>query len=973
MFRLVTHLKSITFILFFSLISILSAQAQAGKGKLAGKITDGKTGEEIIGATIVVEGSNIGASTDLDGRYFLQLEPGTYTIIVSYVSYKSKKFEGIEIKEGELNSLSVGLFEDTKELEEIVIKGEAKKESAAGLLLQQKNAVAVSSGVSAELIRKMPDRTTADVIKRVSGATIQDGKFAIIRGMQDRYNFGLINGTPLPSSEPDRKAFSLDLVPAQVIDNMVISKTATPDMPGDFAGGLIQITTRDIPDENIRFLNIGLGGHSITTMRDFYKSPQSGGTDFIGIENGSRQLPSAALSSEQALLAANNSSSNGALITEQTKLFNNDFTPKKVNAAPNISLQAGISHRAKLLNNDFGVIAALTFSNNNVYEPYERNTPLIGDPSTYRRTDTTQGFFYKNDRYRNIVNLGGILNLTYKIGQNHKVFFKNLLTQVANDQTILRTGYIYNPAFPAPYNNDKDIAYFYQSNRSYFGQLGGESILNEANKVKLNYVLGVTDIFMQVPDFKRNFSRSQGYSRIEADTSSQRNINGIPFSPGSPNNPGRFFFDLKERSLAGNADISIQAQSIRTTFKIGGAFLIRNREFTGRNFNFNSNNFYWLYDPSRGYPTKNDLYTAFLPDSNISALGGDTGRYYQVETTQKSDKYKASSRLLSAFIMGESKLTPSFRAIYGARLESYTQNISSATQGADVKKDTTWNDILPSLNLIYSLTEQVNIRFSYSRTLSRPEFREFAPLAFYDFTRNSVFVGNPGLTRARIDNFDFKAEWYPAAGQTISINPFYKNFQNPVENVIQPAQGGIAQISYQNAKGAYVYGIEFEARSNFAFINSGSKFLEYITAFGNLTLINSKVDQSNILSIADDVKNRPLQGQSPYVYNFGLQYNNDKDFNITITANQYGRRIAFVGQENKFQVWEAPRFVMDFSISKTFNKKISFKGTIGDIFSQNLIFYYDLDKNGAYNSDRDEVFEKYRRGYTVSFSAGYNF
>ncbi len=963
-----------TFLICFFAIGNISAQ-DVKKGTLAGKITDNKTGEEIIGAIVLVENTSTGAATDLDGKYFLKLNPGTYTVLISYVSYKTKKLENIEIKEAELNSINVTMEEDSKQLDEVVIVGEAKKESAAGLLLQQKNAMAVSSGISADLIRKMPDRTTADVLKRVSGATIQDGKFAIIRGMQDRYNYGLINGSPLPSSEPDRKAFSLDLVPAQVVDNMIISKTATPDMPGDFAGGLIQINTRDIPDENIRFLNVGLGANSITTFREFYKGPQSGGTDFLGIENGARQLPSGASGQERAIETGNDVFNNGQLLTEQTKLFNNDFTPTKTSAAPNITLQAGISQRAKILNNDFGLIAALTYANNNVYEPYERNTPVIGNAATYQRTDTTQGFFYENRRYRNTVNLGGILNLTYKIGQNHKFFFKNLLTQVATDQTILREGKIYQDGFPAggKYTNDKDVAYFYQSNRSVFSQFGGESVLNPTSKLKLNYVFGFTDIFMQVPDFKRNFSRASGNSRMEADSATKRKINGIPFSPASPNNPGRFFFDLKENSLSGNFDVSILSQATRTTVKAGGAFQLRNRLFQGRNYNFTTNNLPWFTDPARGGELKNDLSKSYVLDSNISALGGDTGRYFQVETTQKSDKYIASSQLFSAFLMGETKFLPSLRAIYGARLESYSQSISSSTQGADIKKDTTWNDILPSINLVWAVTERINARIAYSRTLSRPEFREFAPLSFYDFTRNSIFVGNPNLTRARIDNFDFKLEWFPSSGQTFSINPFYKIFSNPVETVIQPSQGGLAQISFQNAKGAYVGGVEFEARTNLAFLKKGSSVLENITFFGNYTLITSLVDQSNIESIADDVKSRPLQGQSPYVFNLGVQYNTLKDFNITLTANQYGRRIAFVGQENKFQVWEAPRLVMDFSISKTFNKKFNLKGTIGDLIAEDLIFYYDLDRNGAFDKNRDETFEKYRRGYNVAITAGYNF
>jgi TonB-dependent receptor len=960
-------MKKIT-VLFFVSLQILFAQ---NKGTLAGKVVDKITGEEIIGGTVAIEGSSVGTQTDLDGKFFLKLDPGTYNIVFSYVSYKSKKFEAVEIKAGELTSLNVSLQEDSKELEEVVVQGEARKESAAGLLLQQKNAVSMSSGISAELIKKLPDRTTADVIKRVSGATIQDGKFAIIRGMQDRYNYGLINGAPLPSSEPDRKAFSLDLVPAQVIDNMVISKTATPDMPGDFAGGLIQITTRDIPDENTRFINVGGGYHTLTTFKDFLTSPQKSSTDFLGFDNGNRQLPSGIASSE---VATSRSIFNDAnQIVNDTKKFNNDFTPGKTSAIPNISLQMGASQRLKLFGNDLGLIAALTYNNANLYEPYDRNTPIGIDSSNrynYAKTDTTLGTFYKYDRYRNSINSGGILNLTYKIGQNHKIFFKNLLTYVSSDQTIMRSQQAYNPALPQPFINDRDIAYFYQSNRSYFGQLGGEHVILPAIKAKLNWVAGLTQLSMTSPDFKRNFSRTEGISRISADTSTARFLNGVPYSPGSPNNPGRYFFDLNERSVSLNADVSVPISEIRTNVKIGGMMHSREREFSGRQFNFSNAQFEGKF---RGNILQNQFNSY---ENNIA----DT-LFYQLETTQKQDKYKANALLLAGFLMGETKIMPTLRVVYGARVESFHQKITSGfgsissipSQNFDTPRDTTWIDFLPSVNVIYALTEKINLRAGYSRTLSRPEFREFAPLAFFDFTRNAVFVGNPLLTRTRVDNVDLKFEFYPQSGFFVSANPFLKYFRDPIENLIQPSQG-FAQITYMNAKSAINYGIELEAR--YGFTESASKVLKNTTLFGNLSLIQSSINQENLREqglINKSVSERPLQGQSPYVVNIGAQYQSLTEWTFTLAANMYGRRIVFVAPQDEFLVYEQPRLVIDGSVSKTFAKFWNARFTLGDLLAQPLVFYYDFDKNGGYDEGKDEVFEKYRRGQTLALSIGYNF
>lgn len=949
----------------FNLINqpIQAQDAAAKKGTLAGKVSDAKSGEDIIGATVAVEGTTQGASTDIDGKYFLKLAPGTYTIVVSYVSYKTKKLEGIEIKSGELNDINVSLSEDSQELEEIVVTGEAKKESAAGLLLQQKNAVAVSSGVSAELIKRLPDRTTADVLKRVSGATIQDGKFAIIRGMQDRYNFGMINGVPLPSSEPDRKAFSLDLIPAQVVDNMVIYKTATPDKPGEFAGGLIEITTKEVPDENSRFFNVGLQGHSITTFDKFYRSPQASSTDFLGYDDGKRQLPKF----DKSL--ANNTNID-ELVTESKK-FDHVYRPRSYNALPNISLQAGLSQRLKLAKNDFGVVAMLTYNNANLYAPFQQVVARgvnIEEAQNYKRTENTPGYFYDIETYKNSVNAGGLLNFTYKVGSNHKFFFKNLLTQTSSDNTVLRKGTMQNgSAFgeSASYADYNDVGYFYQSSRIFFSQFGGEHLLIPAYKVKLNYALGLNDFFNQTPDAKKTFSRSEGNTLAEVqDPLNPKLFNGFN-AKGSQNTPGRFFADLNERTLSGSFDLSGQIIPWRTNVKLGGLAQTRNRKFKGTYFNY-------AKDLNINADLSNDIYDTITPN-NISA-----NKFYMIDATNPSDSYDASALLLAGYIMGETKITSAFRAIYGIRLESYNQKLNSQTgtfeAPEEVKIDTSWIDPLPSLNLIYALSEQTNLRASYSRTLSRPEFREFAPLAFFDFTRNSVFIGNRDLTRARIDNFDLKFEYFPKPGYTFSVNPFAKSFEKPIVYVLQPAQG-YAQVSLANAKSAVVAGVEFEGRIGFP--ESSSPFLKNFTAFGNLALIYSRVDQSNFKTdvggVDSTIYKTQLQGQSPYVLNLGVTYATPSDWNITLAANTYGRRISLVGTNEAFFVYEAPRIVIDASVSKSFGKNWTAKLTLGDLLAQDLILYYDFNKDGDYDKGNDEIFEQYRRGSTAAISIAYNF
>lgn len=942
------HYASVLFIAILSFTFPIDSFSQT-KGNIAGKIVDSKSSEELIGVAIGVKGTSIGAQTDLDGKYFLSLPEGKYDLQVVYISYKTKEFKDVEVKAGQTTMINMALEESVSELQEVVIQSEAgtRKESEAVLLLQQKNAVSMSSGISAELIRKMPDKTTADVIKRVSGASVQDGKFAIIRGLSDRYNYGLINGAPLPSTESDRKAFSLDIVPSQVVDNITISKTATPDMPGDFAGGLIQINTRDIPDENQRFVNIGLGYHALTTFKDFYRSPQASSTDWLGYDGGSRQLPSGTLSPQDFSNATTD------VKVSQTNAFNNNFGARKYSAAPNISFQIGGSQRLNLFNNPLGIMAAITYNNSNKLQPFQNNTHSVGDPLTYQADPNKTANFYDYTNYDNSLNNAGLLNFNYKIGSNNKLFFKNLFTITSDDQTVFRNGRSQDPAGSVNVIKDSSVAFYYSSTRMYTSQLGGENVLMN-NKLKINYVLGLTNIFKDVPDFKRNFLNADNQTGV---------LDSLRYGPyylaslgalGSPDSPGRFYYKMNENSYSANLNVSYQIDALRTNVKVGGMLFRRNRDFKGRNYSFVGQQ-----------PATVDLATS-LQSQNIST------DLYQVDNTRAFDNYDANATLLAGFLMLETKITKDFRAIYGLRVESYNQKLNSFKDAAGsepVKVDTTWVDPLPSVNLIYALNDKINLRASYSRTVSRPEFREFAPLAFYEFNLNSIVIGNPRLSRAVIDNFDFKFEYYFAPGQFISINPFYKYFSNPVE-VTRVTAPGIRQLTYTNATGgATNYGVEIEARTTLQYF--GVDFLKNITLFANLALIQSRV---SLKGTGAAFESRPLQGQSPYVLNFGVSYNDfEKGWDFTISGNQVGRRIFFIANEEKFLVWENPRFVLDASITKTINKKFQIKLVGGDLLAQDLVFYHDLDNSGSYNNDKDPIVFKYRNGQTVSLSLGYNF
>lgn len=970
MFRLITFIKSITFILFFSIVTIISALAQAGKGKLAGKITDGNSGEEIIGATVLVEGTNIGTSTDLDGKYILQLEPGTYTIVISYVSYKTKKFEGVVIKENETTPLNTGLIESTKDLEEVVVVAEQKnmvKETEAALLIQQRNAVQVSSGISAELIRKTPDRSTSDVLKRISGASIQEGKFAIIRGMNDRYNAGYLNGAPLPSTETDRKAFSFDVIPANLIENVVVIKSGSPDLIGDFGGGIIRIDTKNIPTEKTQSFNLGLQYHSITTFKNF-KAYNGSSTDFLGFDDGKRKLPT-----DIGNIYGDKNTNNANV--DATNKFNNDWKINQYNSLPNLRASYSLGLPLKLFGRDLGIVTAVNYNStekysNKILRRYQgEDGALISDLS--------------GDEYAKNINLGAILNLSYKLNQSNLFSIKNLFNNTSDISSEFRSG-IGNKL-----DNIFNIssANAMTSNQLYSSQLTGDHNIGE-NFLKVKWIVNYGIINRTMPDYK---IATYG-GGVDEETGNIRY--GLGFGNQFSQASGKFFSKLNEKMLSGNIDVSKQFKigSTKNEFKIGGYYQTRDRDFTSSRFSYYSN------DLGQNFTT--DL-EKDLGKGNIA----DTGVYLVERTVKDGDRYKANSLLTAGYLMMSNNIFDRLKLVYGLRIERFQQDVytmvpNPSNAGTEIRKDIATQkvvqDLLPSINASYSITPKLNLRGAAYVTVNRAEFREISRLSFFRFDNNTETAGNPDLKRARIENFDSRIEYYFGPNEVVSFGAFYKKIENPIELRQNFAITSALALKYYNEKSAYIRGLEFELRKNFGFLGGvlPKPIVENIILFTNVAIMQSAV---TLYEGSTSTANRPLQGQSPYTFNLGLQYEHPENgWYGSVIGNRIGRRISFVGGVKDdasgqpipygYDIWENPRTIIDAQIGKKIGR-FDLRATWGDILRQDQIFYQDRNGNGVYDvdntgipgattnlgNDDDKIVFKYNMGYTVSVAASYKF
>lgn len=920
--------------LLFSSSTILTAQ----KGIINGHITDGENGDTLIGAAVYffLNGGQVGTVSDWDGSYVLEKVPeGTHNIICSYTGYTPDTIQ-VQIGAGEEKTLNITLSTNALMLEGVLVVGKVDRTAVAALQLLQQRSPSMLTGITSRDIERSPDRTTGDVLKRVSGTTVQDNKFVVVRGLADRYNAALLNGLYLPSTEPDRRAFSFDLFPSAMVSNLLIFKTATPDLPGEFAGGVVQVNTREVTDEPFIKLSVGSSYNTQSTFES-YQFYNQGETDWLGYDNGGRDLPAGV--TKEGL-------SNVDTRYEISKLVENDWQVESYESMrPGLSLQLSGGTN---IGNNFGLIGAITYNNTPRIVNYVRSDfnigPNLPENQLYKNSDTQN---------RRDVSLGGMLNLTFKVTDNLKIALNNIVNLDGQDQFVVRNGEDYEQQ---RYTNA--YSFWYESTSLITNQLIVESDLN-GKGLKLRVAGSQNNIARNTPSLRRMF-----YTLPFDAEAGQPYEAFIPFSAApSPNFAGRFYSDQSEKSYNGNIDLHIPYMTggRENHVKVGGFGEKRFREFDARVLGYtvsrtNQLNFELLKLPVG----------SLLEDKNI----GDQG-FVLRESTNPNDSYDAESELAGGYAMVEQLIGPKLRVIAGARVEYFNQGLNTFTFGGtpvDFSRGNT--DILPSLNLSYALTEKSNLRFAVSQTVSRPNFRELAPFSFFDFNLSLAVNGNPDLVRAKITNLDLKYELFSSPSEAISLTTFYKKFQNPIEQFYELVGGGNRNINFKNAKEAVNYGAELEFRMKLGRI---AGFLKDFNIFANLAYINSEIDVS--IDPASQLNgNRPLQGQSPYVINTGLAYSNSLiGFNATILYNRIGRRIWLAGSNQYLDTWENPRNLLDLQLTKRIVKNGEIKLNVSDILNNEFIFYQDQNDNGKYDKVEDTRIISSTVGTNISLSLSYKF
>lgn len=925
------HWKFLGFFIIIFLFTNLFLAAQ----QLTGRVSNTKN-ESLVGVSVKIKGTTKGTTTDGDGRYMLYFESGKkYALEISAIGYETKIISEVEVTTDGFNELNIILDVQAKVEKDVIVTAKtstARRESVNSMIAFQRNANTLASVVAAETIRRSPDRNTGEVLKRTPGASLQEGKFIIVRGLADRYNQAMVNGILLTSTEPDRKTFSFDLIPASMIDNIVINKAFVPEYPGEWAGGLIQVNTKDIPTRRFLQIQVGTGINSQTVGSTFYSDEHSR-TDWLGFDNGLRALPSNySRKSAFDTLSPNAKTAIG-------KQLRNAWSPQTVSITPNLAIQLSGGFNKKIAGKSVGGMFSFNYNRGlRLLQLLNRSNSLAGSMFSVN-------YDYNDTRYVQDFTGGLFGGLSIQLNSRNRISWKALLSSNAPSTVTRRDG--------IDFNREEQLMATemqFKQNTFFTTQLSGDHSLSSLIKFKWYGAFNILDGY--IPDqrriaYTRALGTQQPFRLLLSNTLSQQS--------GS-----RIYQALSDYIYTAGGDLSagFNWAGQKQTIKFGYMLQVKDRLYDAQLFA----NYLPLDNPALRILPAEQVFASSnfgTGSNNMIAFDAIKGKIF---------RYMANTILNAGFIQLDNQFGKNVRLVWGVRAEHFDQLVGSVKTWDPRHSHSTVLDILPGMNLTLKLGATNNLRFSASQTVIRPELRELSFLNIYDFELNASVQGNPQLRRTKISNFDIRYEKYPRAGEVFTVALFYKFFQDPIEQLFNEGSGGASTFSFQNPARATAYGIEIEFRKKLIF----SEALKNFTFQANASYIKSQVKDASFQI------DRPLQGQSPYLMNFGLMYDHEPTgFSATVLFNQIGERIYLVGDltsgAGSPNIWEAPRPLFDLQCSKKImEKRAEIRFSISDLLNSKQYFYQNADNIIRFQKDLDAYRFTRRAGTTYSVSFQFN-
>lgn len=952
----------------------INMQAEGGKslGVVRGQVIDAETGQAIIGSTVMIKNTANGAVTDLDGKFSIQLEPGNYDLKISYVSYETIEITDVNVRPGDVVVLGdIKLQESSYNLKTVKVTAKAVKNTEVAITTMKRKSASLIDGISAAKFKKSGDGDAASAMKRVTGVSVVGGKYVYVRGLGDRYTKTILNGLDVPGLDPDRNAIQMDIFPTNVIDNVIVHKSFSADLPASFTGGIVDIHTKDFPDEKVAGISVGFGYNPNHHFQSNFVTYEGGKTDMLGFDDGTREIPATSNIPLFAQVVGNPDGEDAARYKEILSGLNPNMAAMRENSFMDYSLSASFGNQVNKEKFSIGYNFAVSYKNSTEF--YEdavfAKYGMSGDPSVNQLEERE---YQKGDYGINNVFLSGMGGFAIKT--NKSKFRVNLLH--------LQNGEKQAGIFDFE-NNDQGSAFSaFQHNLEYSERsltnliIDGKHV-SENSDWDIEWKLSPTLSSINDPDirFTRYEKRSDGSYNIGTET-------GFP---------ERIWRDLSEINLASVVHIkkNFKFNGHKSYLKFGGGYVFKERDFAVHSYSINVRNIDLTGNP-------NEL---FSPD-NLWPLDGDITSGTTFETNfipVNPNQFNSYNHNASAYV--STKLNPfdNMRTIIGLRMETFKQYYTGQDQlGSNIlDNDVVLDEInlFPTINVIYSLTEKQNLRAAYSKTIARPSFKELSFAEIYDPISGTTFIGglfedrndaenivywDGNLTSTDIHNFDLRWELYPGLGNSISVAGFYKKFINPIEIVQYATQTGSFQP--RNVGDGEIYGGEIEVKQNLDFINKKLKTLSFNA---NFTLTESRIELSeteydsrvtNAREGQTIEKYRDMANQAPYIINGGFSYRagNDggfKGLEAGIFYNVQGPTLQYVGIVDRPDIYAEPFHSLNFNMNYKFGKsdqmKIGLKVT-------NILNDKKSSVFRSYMAD-DMYFRSLYQGRQVSMKFSYSF
>lgn len=936
-------------------------------GTIRGTVLDQETGEPIFSVSVFVLETSSGASTDFDGRFDIRIAPGTYDVRFSFVSYTTVVVEDVEVMEGEVTSLgSILLRSSIEEMDELVVTAAMISTSEVAMMSMKRRSPNVMDGITAQRFSEIGDSDASEALKRVTGVSVEGGKYVYVRGLGDRYTKTMLNQVDIPSLDPDRNSLQIDIFPTNLIDNMVISKSAVAHMPADFTGGIVNIETKDFPEVPILDISASIGYNPDMHFNNQFLSYGGSNTDFLGFDNGARALPDAARNPN---IPTPISGDTPQQVGEFVNSFDSTLGPTENTNLMDYSLGVTFGNQFDVFGDKkLGYILTGSYKNSNNhfsdmrYGEYQTQVGATNYDLIYA---TTQNGTLSQ---RNVLlsGLGGIAFKTYRSKyrltamrlQNGESSAGNFFIDNSNDAPG-QSGYTadsYNLEY-----SQRSITNFFLGGTHYF----------DGPSIEIDWRLSPTFSSMNDPDVRK--------------TAYTLSLNNNPprFNAGAGGNPSRLWRYMDEVNYNGRLDLNKDyfLFSGDAKVRIGASYSYKERDFEILAFDLQN---FGAWPVLTGDPSE------VLREENIYPNGP---AYYQSGNPDPNpNRYSSNVNYAAAYISNEFVLIPRLRTYLGLRVENYVQRhtgrdalfAQSGTSGnnLDNAKVLDSTDFFPSVNFTYDITDNMNLRLSYSRTIARPTFKELSFAQILDPVSDRVFNGglfpigdwDGNLTETRIDNIDLRWERFGADGQLLSVSGFYKTFDKPIEVVRIQVQATSSEFQPRNVGDGEVFGAELEFRKSLGFIGSAFR---WFNVNGNFTYVLSQIDMTDQefnarLSREKDGQSvdntRQMAGQAPYIINAGLQYDNPGiGMDAGFFYNVNGETLVIVGGGLFPDVYADPFHNLRFNLNKSIGDKASVNLSVSNILNDSTQELYK-----AFRAE-DQVFSSFEPGRSVSLGIKYSF